>query len=101
MTIDLPPEPPAIIQSSYNNIRSKLMIKLEFQNKIYTVDEDYKISPKEDLLQDLIDVACMEYGNPSQGFKTSFVADKLKFMGCKVLDVYDKEMEDAPEGVVY
>lgn len=77
------------------------MIKIEFQNKIYTVNEDYKISPQEDLLQGLIDCACTEYGNPSQGFKTSFVADKLKSMDFEVLDVYDKEMEDAPEGVVY
>lgn len=101
MTIDLPPEPPAIIQPSYNNIRSKTMIKLEFQNKIYTVDEDYKISPKEDLLQDLIDVACMEYGYPSQGFKTGFVVQQLKDRGIKIIEFYDKDMEDAPEGVVY
>ena len=101
MTIDLPPEPPAIIQPSYNNIRSKTMIKFEFQNKTYTVNEDYKISPQEDLLQGLIDCACMEYGNPSQGFKTGFVVQQLKNQGIKVIEFYDKEMEEAPEGIVY
>lgn len=77
------------------------MIKLEFQNKTYTVGEDYKISPQEDLLQGLIDCACMEYGYPSQGFKTGFIVQELKNQGIKVIEFYDKEMEEAPEGVVY
>lgn len=77
------------------------MIKLEFQNKTFTVDEDYKISPEEDILQGLIDIACMEYGYPSQGFKTGFIVQQLKNRGIKIIEFYDKEMEDAPEGVVY
>lgn len=77
------------------------MIKLEFQNKIYTVDDDYKISPQEDILQGLIDIACMEYGYPSQGFKTGFVVQQLKDRGIEIIEFYDIDMEEAPDGIIY
>lgn len=77
------------------------MIKLEFQNKTFIVNENYEVSPNEEILQELIDCVCMEYGYPSQGFKTGFVVQQLKNRGIKVIDFYDKEMEEAPENVVY
>lgn len=77
------------------------MIELEFKNKTYTVNEDYKISPKEEVLQDLIDCICLEYGEPSQGFKTGFVVQQLKNRDIKVLEFYDKDMEEAEDGVIY
>lgn len=40
MTIDFPPEPPAIIQPSYNNIRSKTMTELS-NIELLTVKEFY------------------------------------------------------------
>lgn len=77
------------------------MIIFEFQDKIYTIDDKYKLSPKEDILQGLIDSICEEYGYPSQGFKTGFVVQQLKNHDIKIIDFYDKEMEEAPENIVY
>lgn len=100
--IDLPPEPPAIIDTSYNNIeRKKIVIKLEYEDKIYTINEDYKLSPTNESLNKMLKNAIDEYGYPSQGFKTGFVVQQLKNYGIKIIEFYDKEMEEAPDGVVY
>lgn len=77
------------------------MILLELEKEKYTINDDFMVEPKNNIIEDALISSLDLYNSPAQGFKTSFVADKLKSMGFEVLDVYDKEMEDAPNGVVY
>lgn len=77
------------------------MILINFNQTNFTIDDEFQVSPKDNIIENALISSLDLYNSPSQGFKTSFVADKLKSMGFEVLDVYDKEMEDAPEGVVY
>ena len=77
------------------------MILINLDNSVYTIDDEYKLTPKNEVLENALITSLTLYNSPSQGFKTSFVADKLKAMGFDVVDVYDKEMEDSPEGIVY
>ena len=77
------------------------MILLELDKETYTINDDFKVNPQNDIIENALISSLDLYDSPSQGFKTSFIADKLKSMGFDILDVYDKEMEDAPDGVVY
>ena len=77
------------------------MILLELEEKKYTINDDFKVEPQNNIIEDALVSALSLYNSPSQGFKTSFVAEKLKTMGFKVIDIYDKELEDAPDGIVY
>ena len=77
------------------------MILLELEKEKYTINDDFKVTPQNNIIENALISSLDLYTSPAQGFKTSFVADKLKSMGFEVLDVYDKEMEDAPDGVVY
>lgn len=77
------------------------MIKIELEDKIYTINDDYKLSPNNELLENSLGVAISQYKSPADGFKTSFVADKLKTFGFNVVDILDEDLEDSPEGIVY
>lgn len=77
------------------------MITIATKEKIYIVNEDFSVSPENKDIKDAIENALKTYTSPAQGFKTSFVADKLKNSGFNVVDVYDEEMENSPEGRVY
>lgn len=77
------------------------MITINLENKIYSIDEDYNVKPSNKDIEILVNQFALLYSNPSQGFKTSFIAEKLKEANIDVVDVYDKEMENAPEGIVY
>lgn len=77
------------------------MITINLNKNIYTIDDEYQVKPTNNIIEDALIVASTEYDSPAQGFKTSFIAQKLELMGFDVVDVYDKEMEDAPEGIVY
>lgn len=77
------------------------MILIDFEDKNYTIDDEYKVSPQNDIIENALITSLAFYDSPAQGFKTSFVADKLKSMGFDIINVYDKEMEDAPDGIVY
>ena len=71
------------------------------ENKNYTINDEYNLSPANEEIQDSLNIALDSYDSPAQGFKTSFVADSLKTAGFNVMDVYDKELESAPDNLVY
>ena len=77
------------------------MILIELDNKNYLINDDYELSPSNEILKKSLENTLNAYSSPADGFKTSFVAEALKSQGFNVLDVYDKEMEDSPEGLVY
>lgn len=77
------------------------MILLEFDNKKYTINDNYEISPNNEIVSKALEIVLDSYNSPAQGFKTSYVAEVLKKHGFDILDYYDKELEDAPDGVVY
>lgn len=77
------------------------MILIEFGNERFTINDDYELTPKNEMLSSQLSQIIDSYDSPALGFKTSYIATKLKENGFEVLDVYDKELEDAPEGAVY
>lgn len=77
------------------------MILINFNQSNFTIDDEFNVNPKNEIIENAVISSLALYNSPSQGFKTSFVANQLEQMNFDILDVYDKEMEDAPEGVVY
>lgn len=77
------------------------MILLEFENEKFTIDDDYELIPKNEILSFQLSQIIDSYNTPALGFKTSYIATKLKENGFEVIDVYDKELENAPDGIVY
>ena len=77
------------------------MIKLNYEGKTYNINEDYKLSPHNEFLVKILDNAVDAYGYPSQGFKTSFVGSQLEKYGAEIIEIYDKEMEEAPPNRIY
>lgn len=77
------------------------MILLSFSNQKYTIDDDFKITPNNEVISKALELVLDSYKSPSQGFKTSYVAEVLKKHGFDVLDYYDNELEDSPEGIIY
>lgn len=77
------------------------MILLEFENEKFTIDDDYELTPKNEILSSQLSQIIDSYNTPALGFKTSYIATKLKENGFEVIDVYDKELENAPDGIVY
>lgn len=77
------------------------MILLEFENKKYTIDNDYNLKPKDDFLLNCLNVIELSYTNPSQGFKTSFIVQELEKMDIKVIDFYDADLEESYPNIVY
>lgn len=77
------------------------MIKLEFENKIFTINDDYKLSPSNENIEKSLQDAINTYNSPAQGFKTGYIAEQLSNSGIKILDIFDKELEDTPDGIVY
>ena len=77
------------------------MILLEFENEKFTINDDYELTPKNEILLSQLSQIIDSYNTPALGFKTSYIATKLKENGFEVIDVYDKELENAPDGIVY
>lgn len=77
------------------------MILLEFKNEKFTIDDDYELTPENEILSSQLSQIIDSYNTPALGFKTSYIATKLKENGFEVIDVYDKELENAPDGIVY
>lgn len=77
------------------------MILLEFNNKKYTINKKYELAPKDDVLNLLLTQIIDTYNSPAQGFKTSYIAEKLEDNGINIMDVYDEELENSPDGVIY
>lgn len=77
------------------------MILINYDNENYTINKNYELHPNNDFLLTSLEQALSNYNSPSQGFKTSFVAEELKKQGLNIIDVYDEGLEDSPEGIVY
>lgn len=77
------------------------MIKFEYNGKEFAIDDNYKLKPSDESLNRTLKLILDDYQYPSQGFKTSFVGEKLKEYGAEILDLYDKDMEESPDGIVY
>ena len=54
------------------------MILLELDKETYTINDDFKVNPQNDIIENALISSLDLYDSPSQGFKTSFIADKLK-----------------------
>lgn len=77
------------------------MILLENKGARYTIDSNYSVKPNDIVLNDIVKNILQQYNSPAQGFKTSFLANMLEQKGFNVLDVYDEELENSPDGLVY
>lgn len=77
------------------------MIELKFEQSKFTIDEEYRVHPSDDLLNNMVQIALSNYNSPAQGFKTSFVAEELEKMGTEIIKVFDEDMENSKDDVVY
>lgn len=77
------------------------MILLSFENQNYTINEDYELTPENEILSQELEYIKESYTSPAQGFLTSYIAEQLRKLGLDVLDVYDEQMETDPDGLVY
>lgn len=77
------------------------MIKFIFEKKEYTINDDFELTEKNNIIEKCLKIAVSEY-TVDKGFKSKFVADALeKDLFAKILFVDDLDEQETETMVVY